>query len=282
MFHLLVAYDGWPDGGSFLPNGRIYIKPDESPGDAFLTDRKLDIAKIRKAPALLVSETGGKGPQFAKVATIDSIAGSAGRTTIKYTVDTSVRPISNDDLEDLSGRIGFGRFTLTHTHWSVYDSDLFRLLLIHQQERSVEPNLFSVESIYKQERDLVSVMMPFNNEFTPVLEALKSATASLEWRCVRADDIWENNAIIQDIVDIIAKARVVVCDCTGKNPNVFYEIGIAHSLGKEVILITQSENDIPFDLRHLRYIQYLRNGEGLQTLSKNVLSRLNTLAARGR
>ena len=55
---------------------------------------------------------------------------------------------------------------------------------------------------------------------------------------------------------MICKSSVVVCDLTGKNANVFYEAGIAHSLGKDVILITQSADDVPFDLRHLRYIPY--------------------------
>ena len=48
---------------------------------------------------------------------------------------------------------------------------------------------------------------------------------------------------------------------TGRFPNVFYEARIAHTLGREVILITQNENDIPFDLRHLRYVRYLNNAE---------------------
>jgi hypothetical protein len=93
------------------------------------------------------------------------------------------------------------------------------------------------------------------------------------------DDIWEHHAIVQDIVNLIAKARVVVCDCSGKNANVFYEVGIAHSLGKEVVLIAQSEDDVPFDLRHLRYVRYLPNTEGLEALSKAVQGRLHTVTA---
>jgi hypothetical protein len=80
-------------------------------------------------------------------------------------------------------------------------------------------------------------------------------------KCRRADDIWENPAVMQDVVSLIDRSRVVICDCTGRNPNVFYEIGVAHTLGREVILITQSQEDIPFDLRHLRYVSYLNNGE---------------------
>jgi hypothetical protein len=91
--------------------------------------------------------------------------------------------------------------------------------------------------------------------------------------CLRADDIWENPAIIQYILTLIEKSFVVVCDCSGRNRNVFYEIGISHSLGREVVLITQADEDIPFDLRHLRYIKHLNNGEGRQVLKAALASK---------
>ena len=82
---------------------------------------------------------------------------------------------------------------------------------------------------------------------------------------------------MQDVVSLIDRSRVVICDCTGRNPNVFYEIGIAHTLGREVILITQSQEDIPFDLRHLRYVPYLNNREGRKELQRRVEARLANL-----
>ena len=86
--------------------------------------------------------------------------------------------------------------------------------------------------------------------------------------------------MMQDVVSLIDRSRVIICDCSTRNPNVFYEIGIAHTLGREVILITQSETDIPFDLRHLRYVQYLNNGEGLAALATRLQERLEALAGR--
>jgi hypothetical protein len=70
--------------------------------------------------------------------------------------------------------------------------------------------------------------------------------------CDRADNIWKESAVIQDIFGLIYRSYIVVCDFTGKNPNVFYEAGIAHTLGKHVIPITQHADDIPFDLRQGR------------------------------
>jgi hypothetical protein len=49
----------------------------------------------------------------------------------------------------------------------------------------------------------------------------KKVAESIKLRCRRADDIWENPAVIQDVVSLIDHSRVVICDCTGRNPNVF-------------------------------------------------------------
>ena len=117
----------------------------------------------------------------------------------------------------------------------------------------------------------------FDAVFNDVYTAIQEASANAGLRCRRADDIWENPAIIQDVVSLIDRSRVVVCDCTGRNPNVFYEAGIAHTLGREVILITQNGQDIPFDLRHLRYIQYLNNAEGRGDLTAALQDRMQTI-----
>ncbi len=121
-------------------------------------------------------------------------------------------------------------------------------------------------------------MMPFHPSFDAVYGALKSAAEAVGLRCRRADDIWESPAVIQDVVSLIDRSNVVICDCTDRNPNVFYEAGIAHTLGREVILITQADADIPFDLRHLRYVKYLNNGEGLAALQERLKPRLADLA----
>jgi hypothetical protein len=120
-------------------------------------------------------------------------------------------------------------------------------------------------------------MMPFHPAFDEVYRWLRETVERAGLKCRRADDIWENPAVMQDVVSLIDRSRVVICDCTGRNPNVFYEIGIAHTLGREVILLTQSQEDIPFDLRHLRYVSYLNNGEGRKDLQRRVETRLANL-----
>ena len=173
--------------------------------------------------------------------------------------------------------LGLNKYTLTHTHWEILDGDLFKALLLNQQACQPVPEVFKTDEISNQQQDLVSVMMPFHAEFNPVYAALQAAIASARMTAKRADDLWEHHFVIQDVVNLIVRAQVVICDCSGRNPNVFYEAGIAHALGKNVILITQSENDIPFDLRHIRYFKYLNNGEGLAALTEAVASRIRTI-----
>ncbi len=139
-----------------------------------------------------------------------------------------------------------------------------------------QPTVFAVP---EQQLDpkLVSVMMPFEGSLRGVFDAIRAAAAAQGMTCQRADDIWIHSAVIQDVFSLLYRSFIVVCDFTGRNPNVFYEAGIAHTLGKHVIPITQSAEDIPFDLRHHRYLRYLNNGEGRAQLQTDVGKRIAQL-----
>ena len=67
-------------------------------------------------------------------------------------------------------------------------------------------------------------------------------------------------------------SEYVVADLTGKNPNVFYELGIAHTCkaASKVVIISQSSDDVPFDLRQMRYIPYRNDSAGLRRLSRDL------------
>lgn len=135
------------------------------------------------------------------------------------------------------------------------------------------PNVFSVPPM-SLESDLVAVMMPFSAEFTPVFKAISRSCAAADLRCLKADDIWEESIIVQDIFNLVFRSQVVVVDFTGRNPNVMYETGMAHTLGKHVVPISQSISDVPFDLGHHRVLRYLANTEGLKKLEKALTTKL--------
>jgi hypothetical protein len=139
------------------------------------------------------------------------------------------------------------------------------------------PDIFEVPS-ESVNPNLVAVMMPFDTSMDAIYEAIKGAASDAGLECGRVDDIWEHSTVVQDVFSLIFKSYIVVCDFTGKNPNVFYEAGIAHTLGKHVIPITQSAQDVPFDLQHHRYAQYLNNSEGREKLQEELRSRFRTLS----
>ncbi|MEO5641746.1 MAG: hypothetical protein ABIQ40_06225 [Bacteroidia bacterium] len=136
------------------------------------------------------------------------------------------------------------------------------------------PQVFEIP-IKPQNEKLVTVMLPFKLQAS--FAAVKSACDKLGLECKKADDIWENATFIQDIFELIFTSKVVVADFTGKNPNVFYEVGIAHTLGKTVIPITQSFDDVPSDLGHHRALKYLPNEQGYTDLTNELTKRLETI-----
>lgn len=101
------------------------------------------------------------------------------------------------------------------------------------------------------------VISPFGEPFDEYYEKIyKPAIEKVDLQAVRADEVYGTGAIIEDIFDQIGSARMVICEATGKNPNVNYELGVAHALQKPAIIVTQSIADVPFDYRHLRVITY--------------------------
>jgi hypothetical protein len=106
--------------------------------------------------------------------------------------------------------------------------------------------------------DTCFVMMPFaaplGGYYASIYEpAIKKAGLTP----VRADtDIFGTGKIIDQIWAGLNRAKVLVAELTGRNPNVLYELGLAHALHKPVVLVSSNEADVPFDVRHVRVIYY--------------------------
>ena len=138
------------------------------------------------------------------------------------------------------------------------------------------PSVFKIPSKPTNEK-LISVMMPFNSAYRGTYDAIKRVADHMNLECLRADDIWSNSTFFQDIFDLIYCARIIIVDFSDRNPNVMYETGIAHTLGKTVIPITQNLSDIPSDLLHHRALKYLANDEGYRNLSNELYKRIKTI-----
>lgn len=279
MFNLLVNYSGWGINRELLMRSRVFEYTSEELRQQFKPNDELNVEALMHLPTLFVTEIGGSGNQFARVGTINRIRDSGTKYQVDYTYDAMIGPIANSKLKELSAELEIEEYELWRTHWAIKDVDLFHVL-IRNVDRTLSPRVFTL-SDKPVDESLVSIMMPFHAGFDGVYRALKDAVQGMGKRCERVDDIWHHDAIIEDVVSLICESDIVLCDLSDKNANVFYETGIAHTLGKKVILITQSADDVPFDLRHLRYIKYLSNGEGLVRLANDVRGRIETLDAGG-
>jgi len=119
----------------------------------------------------------------------------------------------------------------------------------------------------------IFVLMPFNDELRPLYEDhIKRPVLELNLSIKRADDFVGPGPIMKDVWSAIHAAQVIVADCTGRSANVFYEIGLAHAVGRHTILISRSIDDIPFDLRHLRIIVYEYTPRGMQTFENTLIA----------
>jgi hypothetical protein len=131
-----------------------------------------------------------------------------------------------------------------------------------------------------QPKPFVFVLMPFDPRFNDIYKfGIKGAADEVGAYAERVDEQIFGEGILDRIFNQISKADVIVADMTGRNPNVFYEVGYAHALGKTVLLLTQSTDDIPFDLKHRQHIVY---GGQIESLRRELGPKLQWAIAESR
>jgi hypothetical protein len=151
------------------------------------------------------------------------------------------------------------------------------------KELPMYPKAFFEQNPSRAESGLGFVLMPFDPRFQEVYDTIAEVLEGpdLNFRCVRADELFGGGHIIEDILRCIGRAEIIIADVTGKNPNVFYELGIAHmvkDVGK-VLILTQSMEDVPFDLRPFRCLVYQQTGPGLRHLRTILAASVKEISA---
>ncbi len=130
------------------------------------------------------------------------------------------------------------------------------------------------------EPGLCFVLMPFGENMDEIYNAgIRPALEKLGMRPHRADESFSSTDIMSEVLDNIIRSEVIVADLTGRNPNVFYELGLAHAIKHHVVLITQKREDVPFDLTGIRYFTYENTMVGAQALAQNLEKIIRQLRA---
>ena len=258
-----------PSGRSSLPAVRLFEYTEPK-----LRDRYQDnLAGLGKLPALVVAELrpGQRTPAF--LGHVDQVEIQGGEVHFQFQhlfdglsseevfhcghFDITIRPPHSNGIDE--------RFRM---HWAIKQGNLIEGLfrLLEDRFKDMRPRFFNVEDWPLPVLGHVAVMMPFTEEFNPVYEAIKAACLSQRIKACRVDDIHRPSQITDDVFSTIVQSSLVISDLTGRNPNVLYETGLAHALNRDVIMIVRDNDDVPFDLGHIRYIQYQPDSEGLEEL----------------
>lgn len=277
MFNLLV---GRPLGGT-LANERVFegTQPEVR---AHLQATGDELKAMLELPTLAMPELQNDDDQVARVGNITRITPSGRDYNLTFEPNPHIAPIRTAEVLAMIHKLDVPhRWALNRTYLAVKDIDLYRTLL----ERDSAGDVVRPSRTYLNfphsfpESDLVAVMMPFDDRFEVVYETIQNAAHSKNMRCDRADTIWHRHAIMDDILTLLCTASVVVVDYSGRNSNVFYELGVTHTLGRPSIPIAQAVDDIPFDLRSFRTLTYDTTPLGLQKLQASLADRIHFLTS---
>jgi hypothetical protein len=147
----------------------------------------------------------------------------------------------------------------------------FEALIMKESKEYLADPIWGRPELEPGRTDNCFVLMPFREPFSTIYrDHILPVVERLNFRCLRADDFYGPNAVMRDVWNGINNCRFLIAELSSRNPNVMYELGIAHTIGKEVILICQDSSDVPFDFQHLRYFRYDYTPRGCAGLEENI------------
>ena len=222
------------------------------------------LAKIRRIQSIMVQVTTGKGEVSKRKEEYSELYD-------ELVEDFKLFEVPNpNDFRSLSDFYAYCHFQFkTYAERRTFVKNLYKSVEGIEDKTHIAGRTKRVfpHRDFEVQQNLCFVLMPFRSNFNRLHHGhIKPVLEKAGFEVLRADDIYTPSVIIEDIWEYINKARFIVADVTGRNPNVFYELGISHTLGKETVILTQNDNDVPFDLRHRRYFKYDDDENGWKSL----------------
>ena len=222
MYNLFVRGSAWSGTRDTMLGSRVFEYTDNELVARFQPSGQTDFKTLLTFPTLFVEEKSwNRVDQVVRVGTIARARSHGRDVVIDYSYDPTIPAFTNKELLEWIADLHIDVTEFTRTHWAIKDADLFRVLLRELQPRRGGPKVFNIAYPERLEPTLVSAMMPFHPAFDRVYAALQATAESAGLRCRRADDIWENPAVIQDVVSLIDRSTVVICDCPPDGSAVF-------------------------------------------------------------
>lgn len=195
------------------------------------------------------------------------------------TDDTSFNILFDDQRSYLERQISElnEKLVSTDERWK----EVYHLILTSQNRQNEKTGEVSVSKFLngfgidyiniKIENNLVFILTPFHEDFAQTYNIISETCSEIKLTAMRGDEEFIPKDVLQHIIKCIVKARVVVANLNGRNPNVFYELGIAHALNKPTILLTHKDTQVPFDLQNQYLILYKDENELKKRLAEALL-----------
>ena len=161
------------------------------------------------------------------------------------------------------------RLTFMLTHSSINEYLDVNRLVIQGQSDNIGNGTIDYSNFLKQfgidaksisiRKNFAIFLTPFNSSGNRAYSICQTTLNQLGIILQRTDNVVDKNDIMMNIVSQIVRAEFLIVNIDGRNPNVYYELGIAHAIGKPTILISSTkspEQNIDFDLRQKYMILY--------------------------
>lgn len=126
----------------------------------------------------------------------------------------------------------------------------------------------------KIDKNLVFVLTPFHPSEERTYSAIVEGLSKFGVRVLRGDEMQGQGDILSGILAQMTQARIVIANVSTRNPNVMYELGIAHALGKDVIMIANNGSELPFDVNSRRIVFYKDHSDLVSKLSGEIARRV--------
>ena len=184
------------------------------------------------------------------------------RRDIEEKISSLQTLINNSNMENWCDN---NRLPISVQYPNVQDSDERYPLYLEEFKKN-----FGITEDIPIDPKLVFMIMPFNNDATKVYLGCKEPIESMGLMLKKSDDEYVIDDLLRHIIKLILSSEYIIANLDGKNPNVFYELGIAHSLGKKTILISSfPPSEIPFNVSN-RNIIFYKDIDDLANKLKNV------------
>lgn len=165
-----------------------------------------------------------------------------------------------------------------------YASDIIFSAEQYLEELSRKKNKMNINPIFKADNlvidpKMVFCALPFNDDRLEIFtDIIRPHLESMDLNACKVNDIVSiTGNIMENIWTYINMSRFVIVDISDKNPNVFYELGICHTVGKDTIIICDEESfkidyneKFPFDISALNTIVYKNKGAGMDQLKQKL------------